>query len=111
MEKAPDLPQVPRMVDLAKNEKDRQLLALFSSPDSIGRSVLAPPGVPAEQVAALRQAFSAMVADPAFLKDAQKLKLEIDPLSGKELQRMVSGGSAVSPDVVKRARALTELQE
>ena len=55
MQKNADLPEVPRMVDLTNNEHDRALLALFASPSTIGRSVAAPPGVPSERVAALRQ--------------------------------------------------------
>jgi tripartite-type tricarboxylate transporter receptor subunit TctC len=108
LEKAPDLQQVPRMIDLAKNDEDRRLLTLFSSPDEIGRSVLAPPGLPAARVAELRQAFMAMIKDPAFLRDAQKLKLELDPLSGEELQKLASGSNDIPPALIKRARAMTE---
>ena len=110
MEKAPDLQQVPRMIDLAKNDEDRQLLALFCSPDAIGRSVLAPPDMPAERVAELRRAFIAMVKDAAFLADIEKMKLELDPLSGEELQKIVSAASQLSPALIARARSMAVIE-
>ena len=110
MEKAPDLQQVPRMIDLAKNDEDRQLLALFCSPDAIGRSVLAPPDMPAERVAELRRAFMAMVKDAAFLADIEKMKLELDPLSGEELQKIVSAASQLSPALIARARSMAVIE-
>ena len=110
MEKAPDLQQVPRMIDLAKNDEDRQLLALFCSPDAIGRSVLAPPDVPAERVAELRRAFMAMVKDAAFLADIEKMKLELDPLSGEELQKIVEGANQLSPALIERARSMAVIE-
>lgn len=108
--KAADLQDVPRMLDLAKNDDDRLLMALFSSPDTIGRSVLAPPGLPAERVTELRRAFIATTKDPAFLKDVQRLNLDLDPLPGEELQRIVIQGSQLAPTLVNRARALADIQ-
>jgi hypothetical protein len=110
MERAPDLQQVPRMIDLAKNDDDRKLLALFCSPDAIGRSVLAPPDMPAERVAELRGAFPAMIKDPAFLADIEKMKLEFDPLAGEELQKIVAGASQLSPALIERARSIAVIE-
>jgi tripartite-type tricarboxylate transporter receptor subunit TctC len=103
-----DLPNVPRMVDLAKNEDDRALLALFSSPSMIGRSVAAPPGLPVERVAALRRAFTSAVHDAALLDEVEKLKLELDPLEGAALQANIAGGGSVSPELIARARQVAE---
>lgn len=110
IEKAADLQDIPRMIDLAKNEDDRALVRLFSSPDTIGRSVLAPPGLSAERVSELRRAFLATTKDPDFLKDVQKLNLDLDPLSGDELQTIVASGDQLSPALVGRARALANAQ-
>lgn len=110
MERAPDLQQVPRMIDLAKNDEDRKLLALFCSPDAIGRSVLAPPDMPAERVAELRQAFTAMVKDPVFIADIGKMKLELSPLSGEELQKIVSAAGQLSPALIERARSMAVIE-
>src|SRR5207248_3751103 len=81
-QKNAELPHVPRMIDLAKNDEDRTLIALFSSPSTIGRSVVAPPGLPVERVATLRRAFTVALSDAAFLEEAQKLRLDLDPLDG-----------------------------
>ena len=109
-EKAPDLQDVPRMIDLAKNDDDRKLIALFCSPDAIRRAVVAPPGLPAQEVKELRNAFTATVKDPAFLKDIQKLNLELDPLTGEELQALVVSNSQLAPELIKRARDLANAQ-
>ncbi len=104
LQKNADLPNVPRMVDLAKKDDDRTLLGLFASPSTIGRSVAAPPGVPADRVAALRKAFIAAINDPALRADAEKTKLELEPLEGAALQASIVGGGAISPELVARAR-------
>jgi tripartite-type tricarboxylate transporter receptor subunit TctC len=107
-DKHPELPHVPRMIDLAKNADDKALLGLFSSPSTIGRSVMAPPDLPAERVRALRQAFAAEIRDPALLDDVKKLKLELDPLDGDALQAVIAGRGAIAPDLIARARQVAE---
>ncbi|MDB5509487.1 MAG: Tripartite-type tricarboxylate transporter, receptor component TctC [Hyphomicrobiales bacterium] len=87
--KAPDLPDVPLLMDLATNEEDRAVLKLLSASTTIGRPIFTTPGVPEDRVKALRAAFDAMVKDPAFLEAAKKENLDIDPVSGEELQRIV----------------------
>jgi tripartite-type tricarboxylate transporter receptor subunit TctC len=87
--KAPDLQDVPLLMDLANNDEDRAVLRLLSAPSAIGRPIYTTPGVPADRVNALREAFNATMKDPAFLEDAQKAQLEIDPVSGQELQKIV----------------------
>jgi tripartite-type tricarboxylate transporter receptor subunit TctC len=88
--RAPDLPDVPLLTDLASNDRDRAALRLLSAPSAVGRPYFTTPGVPAERVAALREAFSAMVKDTAFLEEARKLGLDINPVSGEDLQKIVS---------------------
>jgi len=106
-DKHPELAHVPNMIDLAKTNEDKTLLALFSSPSTIGRSITAPPGLPAERVAMLREAFSATIKDPALIEEAHRLKLELDPLDGVALQAAITGTS-VAPEVVARARRVAE---
>ncbi len=106
-DKHPELAHVPNMIDLAKTNEDKALLALFSSPSTIGRSIAAPPGVPAERVTMLREAFAATIKDPALLEEANRLKLELDPLDGAALQAAIAGTS-VAPEVVARARRVAE---
>ena len=76
LKKEPDLPDVPLMLELAASDEDRQVLELMSSGSQIGRALFAPPGVPAERIAALRAAFDAMVKDPEFIAAAAKRKLD-----------------------------------
>jgi tripartite-type tricarboxylate transporter receptor subunit TctC len=108
LDRHPDLGDLPRMVDLARDEEARQVLALFSSPPSIGRSVLAPPGLPPETVAMLRRGFDAMLLDPTFTAQAEHMGLDIDALPGEALQKLVGESAAVSPAVVQRARLIAE---
>jgi hypothetical protein len=63
------------------------------------------PEVPAERVAALRRAFDAMLRDAAFLADARQQNLDVDPVSGDEIQSLVHGVYASPPQVIARARA------
>ena len=88
--RAPDLPDVPLITDLATNEDDRAALRLLSAPAAVGRPYFTTPGVPADRVKALREAFSAMEKDAAFLEEAKKLGLEINPVSGEDLQKIVA---------------------
>jgi len=106
-DKHPELAHVPNMIDLARTNEDKTLLALFSSPSTIGRSLTAPPGVPTERVTTLREAFTATIRDPALIEEAQRLKLELDPLDGVALQTAITGTS-VAPEVVARARRVAE---
>jgi tripartite-type tricarboxylate transporter receptor subunit TctC len=106
-DKHPELAHVPRMIDLAKNEDDKTLLSLFSSPSTIGRSITAPPGLPPERVATLRNAFTATIKDPALIEEANRLKLELNPLDGAALQAAIVGTS-VAPELVARARRVAE---
>jgi tripartite-type tricarboxylate transporter receptor subunit TctC len=105
--KAPDLPELPRMIDLAKDENTRQLLELFSSPSTIGRSVVAPPGVPPERVKLLRNAFMQALQDPQLIAAAKAAKLDLDPLSGEELQATI-GSKEFAPALIQRAQQMAE---
>ena len=103
-EKAPDLPDVPLMHELAKNEADREVLEFVSLSPSMGRPFVGPPGLPAERLAMLRKAFDATMRDPEFLAEAAHSKLEIDPMPGEKLADIVERTLRVSPDTIKRAK-------
>jgi len=107
-EKDADLGNLPRMIDLARNDDERKLLELFASPSTIGRSVLAPPGTSVERVAELRRAFMAMTQDPTFLSDLKKARLELSPLSGEQLQAAVASMGDVPDWLIERARRVSE---
>ena len=108
VDRHPELQDLPRMIDLARNDEDRQLIFLFSLPNSIGRSVVAPPGISASRVRELRQAFSAAMKDPGFLADAAKASLDLDPLDGEGLQKLVTSSGNFPPPLIERARKIAE---
>jgi tripartite-type tricarboxylate transporter receptor subunit TctC len=88
--KAPDLPDVPLLIDLAANDDDRAIFKLLSASSTIGRPVFTSPGVPPERVKALRDAFDTMVKDPVFLAEAEKEHFDINPVAGQEMQKIVA---------------------
>ncbi|MGE5540316.1 MAG: Bug family tripartite tricarboxylate transporter substrate binding protein [Gemmatimonas sp.] len=106
--RSPELPEVPSVEDLAKNDGDRQVIEMLMSGASLGRPFAAPPGVPVERIAALRAAFSAMVEDPAVKAEAAATKLELDPLSGEQMQAMIEKLLAADPEVAARARTFLQ---
>jgi tripartite-type tricarboxylate transporter receptor subunit TctC len=95
---------VPLSVSFAKTDDDRQAMELVYTQAVFGRPYVLPPGVPAERVAALRRAFMQAFADPELLAEAQKIKLDIDPLSGEEVQAMVEKAFALPPRIIERAK-------
>lgn len=101
----PDLADVPAMVELGTTDEDKRILALYASGATVGRSVIAPPGVPAERVAALRAGFEAMLRDDQFLAEIKRTGAEFDPMSGSALQKLVAGFDNLPPALLERARA------
>jgi tripartite-type tricarboxylate transporter receptor subunit TctC len=95
---------VPHATDFAKSPQDRQIMDLIYSSEIFGRPYVLPPGVPADRVAALRKAFLDTLHDPELLAEGQKLGLDLDPISGEELQTIAAKMYATPPDVVERAR-------
>jgi tripartite-type tricarboxylate transporter receptor subunit TctC len=108
VDKNPGLPAVPRMIDLARNDDDGALLTLFSTPSTIGRSVVAPPGLPPARLAELRRAFLDTLRDPLLLRDVERSKLDLEPLSGQELQTAVASSGNFSPELIARAQRIAE---
>jgi tripartite-type tricarboxylate transporter receptor subunit TctC len=108
LRKHPDLPDVPLVLDLAKTDADRQALLLGLARLDFGRPFFVPPGVPANRVEALRRAFDATMKDPAFLAEAEKLKLDIDPISGAQVAELIAQVAATPPDIATRVREALE---
>jgi tripartite-type tricarboxylate transporter receptor subunit TctC len=80
------------------------MLGFFSSYTVIGRSIIAPPGVPADRLALLRAAFDATVADPGFVADAKKANLDIAPLGGDKLAALVADAVSLGGPLLARAQ-------
>jgi tripartite-type tricarboxylate transporter receptor subunit TctC len=107
LEPAPDLTDVPTLVSLARNDNERKVLRFFSSYTTIGRSIVAPPQVPADRVKVLRAAFDATVKDPAFLADAAKGRMDIVPLSGDKLEALIREVSGLDATTLAWAKQLS----
>jgi tripartite-type tricarboxylate transporter receptor subunit TctC len=106
LQKHPDLPDVPLIIDLAKTDEQKQILRLIFARQVMGRPYLAPPGIPADRAAALRQAFMDTMTDKDFLADAEKAQLEITPVDGATIQKLVAEVYQTPPEVAKKAAAL-----
>jgi tripartite-type tricarboxylate transporter receptor subunit TctC len=106
----PDLPDVPLLMDLPADPDDKAALRLLSAPTTIGRPLFAPPGVPAARIKALRDAFDATMKDPAFIAEAKATKLDLQPLSGMQLQKIVEDIVATPPNVVQRLKKVLEMK-
>jgi tripartite-type tricarboxylate transporter receptor subunit TctC len=106
--KAEDLPGVPLITDLAKTDSQRQILKLIFGRQTMGRPFAAPPGLPADRRQALRTAFDRTGKDADFLAEATKRKLEINPVSGADIDALIADIYSTPKDVVAEARVATE---
>jgi tripartite-type tricarboxylate transporter receptor subunit TctC len=89
VEKPKDLPNVPLLTDLITNDEGKRMARILVTGSKIGMALAVPPGVPAARVDALRKAFDATMNDPAYRAEATSHQIDVDPLSGKELQRFI----------------------
>jgi tripartite-type tricarboxylate transporter receptor subunit TctC len=108
LDKLADLPTVPAALDLVSDSTKKQVLTLILIRQEPGRPVAAPPGVPADRLAALRRAFDLTMRDPDFLAQAEKLQLEIEPLSAAQLEALLVTAYATPKSVVQQAAELLE---
>src|SRR3954462_8151228 len=89
LQKHEDLPNVPLVMDLPTTPQNKAALKLITSRQSIARPFAAPPGIPADRLRALRDGFDATMKDPQFLAEAKRLDLEVRPVSGAEVEKLV----------------------
>ena len=105
-EKEPDLPNVPLLIDLVKNEEDRRIANLVTLPVAIGYNYWLAPEVPTERVKMLRDAFAATMKDPALAEEARKQSFEIRPKTGEQLEKMVRDAAAIPKPILQRAATI-----
>jgi tripartite-type tricarboxylate transporter receptor subunit TctC len=105
-----ELPDVPTMMELAKNEADRQVLAFLSADTEINRAYVTTPGTPPERVAALRRAFDATMKDPAFLAEAAKMKMDVSPSPGIDAQKIAEFIANTPVSVLERTKKILEIK-
>jgi tripartite-type tricarboxylate transporter receptor subunit TctC len=101
----PGFPNVPNLLDQAKTPQTRQALRFLFLPLALGRPLAAPPGAPADRLAALRSGLMATLRDPAFLTDARKVGVDIGATDSVETERLVGDLFATPPAVVRRIEA------
>ena len=99
---------MPLAFDLAKTDADKQAMLLALARLEYGRPFFLPPNVPADRVQALRRAFDATMKDPAYLAEAEQLKIDVEPLTGEQVATLVEQVSRTPADTVARVRAAME---
>jgi len=107
----PDLPDVPLLTELAKTPDQKKVFEVLSADVSVGRPFLTTPGVPATRVAALRKAFDDTIKSKPFLADAEKMKMDISPMSGVELQKIVSATVEMPESIIALVKAAIEIRD
>jgi tripartite-type tricarboxylate transporter receptor subunit TctC len=110
LERSKELPHVPTMVELGKTADDKAALAFYTSSAAVGRSLIGAPGIPADRVNALREAFLATTRDPDFLAEIKKTGSEFSPATGEYLEELAKNVEATPPDVIKRTAAALQAE-
>jgi len=106
LKRQPESPNVPLLIDLVKGADAKRIASFMESATVIGFAITAPPGVPADRVAALRKAMAATTADPAYRKEAQEKNVTLDPETGEGIQRAVADALALPAPLAKRTREI-----
>jgi tripartite-type tricarboxylate transporter receptor subunit TctC len=110
LKRDPDLPNVPLFIELAENAEQRAVLEFITKGAIVGRPFAVGSGVPKERVEALRQAFDRAVVDPEFLAEAERMKAEISPVGGAELQQLIADVVGAPPEIRAKAKKAMELK-
>jgi tripartite-type tricarboxylate transporter receptor subunit TctC len=105
----PGYENVPSVYEYAKSDEDRQVLDFMFGPQVFGRPHFAPPGMPADRLAALRRAFDATMKDEAFLADAKKSGMDLDPFTGEEIEARIRALYATPAAIIERGIAARQL--
>ncbi|MPZ39677.1 MAG: hypothetical protein GEU95_16785 [Rhizobiales bacterium] len=102
----PEFPDAPTARELARNVEDRRLIEILEMPYALSRPYAAPPGVPPDRARALQEAFMATHKDPAYLADAEKLGIEVSPIDGAAIRKLIDRIANMPPDQLKRIEGL-----
>jgi len=110
LKKDDDLPDVPLLTELAQNPEQRMMFDFISQPIAMQQPFVGPPGTPADRVIILRRGFDAMTEDPDFRKEVEQLDLELDPVAGEDVQRIVRAIVGTPPAIVEKVQAATAVK-
>ena len=108
VEKHPEMPNVPSVLDMARNDEERRLLELNFMHSDIGYSFAAPPDLPAARLATLRQAFKATLEDPQLKDEAAKQQLDITHVPGERLEGLMQKAYSAPPQMIARLLELSQ---
>jgi tripartite-type tricarboxylate transporter receptor subunit TctC len=101
----PDIPNVPLAISLASSEEARQLIRIgVHNASALARPFALPPGTPEDRVATLRRAFMDTLKDPAFLAEAEKAKLAIEPVTGQEMAQLIAEEFTLNPALIAKLK-------
>jgi tripartite-type tricarboxylate transporter receptor subunit TctC len=106
LERHREVPDVPTPLELATTPEAKQIFGFYLGNTLIGRSIVAPPGIPADRVKALRDAFDAMLNDADFRAEIEKSQSEFDPARGEQVQRYIQETASVPKEIADRAQAI-----
>ena len=106
LERHPELADIPTDVELGQTEEAKKILTFYTSSAAIGRSIVAPPGIPPDRVNILRRAFDATLKDPEFVSEIERSKQEFQPATGEELQKLIAAAAGAPPEIVARTEAI-----
>jgi hypothetical protein len=106
LQKSRDLPDVPLIMDMASNERERQILKLILGRQQMGWPFIAPPDIPADRAQALRKAFDDTMKDAEFLAEAKSRLLDVNPMSGGEIEKLIDELYRTPPDVIAATKAV-----
>jgi tripartite-type tricarboxylate transporter receptor subunit TctC len=102
-----DVPLFSELMDKYKTpENTRRLVNVVVAADEFGRPIVFPPGVPADRVKIIRDAFTKTLNDPAFVAEAERRRLDLDPTTGEDLDKLAKEVMTAPPDVVERVKKL-----
>jgi hypothetical protein len=104
----PDLQGVPFVTDLAQTPQDKQAIEFLYIGQGIGRPFIGPPGLPADRLRMLRNAFDATMKDPSFIAEVKKRKYSLDPESGGDLEALIKKAYATPKPIVERIAKLIQ---
>jgi tripartite-type tricarboxylate transporter receptor subunit TctC len=106
LKRDPELDDVPLLIELVNNDRDRKLMTFVSAETAISRALVTTPGVPPERVEALRRAFDATMKDPQFMAEADKAKMDISPMTGEDSQIIADHIVNTPADVIAYAHEI-----
>lgn len=106
LERSPELPDVPAIMEFAKTERQKQIFRFVLNAQTLGRPFAAPPNIPADRAAALRKAFDNTMADPALLSDMKARKLDVEHIGWKTIDALLGDLYATPKDIVEETRAI-----